>query len=459
MNNEAQLYSFIEKYLMNRGIEIIQNEVNFLKQLKIMDLLAKKYDSSIYYFIEVKKGEVLKEDYYNLKYIIENNNIGKITKCMLIGSCKNERLKELIQKNKRFEFIDLDEIQRQEFRNNNRHISHHKSCYNPYKKYYKKLFEYISDETLCNFSIIDEHIIRIEYKIAEDKFIYFEGVINLWSEILGDIFESTIDYYFSRPATNRIITHINIRDLRRELYREKYKYVFYRENIDDIWKKIRFDNIRFVFDELSNIISFKQLKIIKDKDGIFNVNDSNLILLAINYTQLLLCDKNAIGFFTYDKDKEYYKKLKELCNKTKKYNEFNFLEFTNLIIDNSLIEPIKKIEKKDDFHIKVILELDLKNGNKVKKSYKVKRVNGIENVDFYLFSNWDIILDFQERVNSYIHKSNEIMFNEDYIKNFKWKGIKKEINGLDSTRDIFKNIIYKYGGIEYFFERFNRSII
>ena len=87
MSKEAQLYTFIEKYLINIGIETIENEVKFYKELKDIDLLAKSYDSFTYYLIEVKKEEVSIEDYYNLKYIIENNNIGKRKRGILIGSC------------------------------------------------------------------------------------------------------------------------------------------------------------------------------------------------------------------------------------------------------------------------------------------------------------------------------------------------------------------------------------
>ena len=41
MSNESQLYSFIEKYLIDKRIEIIQNEVKFYRRLKTLDLLAK----------------------------------------------------------------------------------------------------------------------------------------------------------------------------------------------------------------------------------------------------------------------------------------------------------------------------------------------------------------------------------------------------------------------------------
>ena len=71
MSNESQLYSFIEKYLIDKRIEIIQNEVKFYRRLKTLDLLAKSDDSLTYYLIEVKKDKISIEDYYNLKYIIE----------------------------------------------------------------------------------------------------------------------------------------------------------------------------------------------------------------------------------------------------------------------------------------------------------------------------------------------------------------------------------------------------
>lgn len=91
MSKEAQLYTFIEKYLMNRDIETIENEVKFYRELKDIDLLAKSYDSLTYYLIEVKKEDVSIKDYYNLKYIIENNSIGKTKRGILIGNCDDKK--------------------------------------------------------------------------------------------------------------------------------------------------------------------------------------------------------------------------------------------------------------------------------------------------------------------------------------------------------------------------------
>ena len=178
MNNESQLYSFIEKYLIDKRIEIIQNEVKFYRRLKTLDLLAKSDDSLTYYLIEVKKDKISIEDYYNLKYIIENNNIGKIKNGILIGNCYDKELKKLLEKDHNIELIEINNILSVKNMGNNRSINHHKNCYNPYKKYFIKLFEHISDDTLFEFSIIDDYLIKIKYKINDYEYLIFKGCIN-----------------------------------------------------------------------------------------------------------------------------------------------------------------------------------------------------------------------------------------------------------------------------------------
>ena len=61
--NEGELYPIIKKYFENEDIQILQNNVKFFNQLKIIDLLA--VSPYRYYVVEVKKDKTNKEDFYN----------------------------------------------------------------------------------------------------------------------------------------------------------------------------------------------------------------------------------------------------------------------------------------------------------------------------------------------------------------------------------------------------------
>lgn len=445
MSNEAQLYSFIEKYLMGMGIEIIQNEVEFSKQLKKIDLLAKSYDSITYYLIEVKKDEISMDDYYNLKYIIENNNIGKRKKGMLIGNCNNEELKELLKKDYYIELIELKHILKVENMDNNRNINYHKSCYNPYKKYFANLFKYISDETLDDFSILDDYSIKIKYKIKDNKYLIFKGHIEQWKEIYGRVCVETYDYLFEEKELSIVDNDINIKDLRKILYKIKYSNIFDHKEIAEFFEYVNLEYLHSVLDTLSNIVNLKEIKFMKKDINTLEVIDCELLIVKINHGKLMLLPSSFSDFILYDlrhnKEDKYYKELKEACMKTKDNNEFNFLEFTNVIVENRLIEPLKKIEKEDFYNYRIILELSLKDNKNIKKTYKVKRIKNYESVDFYLFLNWDIMIDFQRELNRVVSKSVNIIYENDYIKNHRWKKIKNNIGKANTNRFVVEKYI------------------
>lgn len=463
MSNEAQLYSFIEKYLMGRGIEIIQNEVSFRKQLKVLDLLAKKYDSSIYYLIEVKKGEILNEDYYNLKYIIENNNIGRRKLGMLMGDCGNEELRQLIEKDPCVELIEINQILKVENMNNNRNINYHKSCYNPYKKYFTNLFKYISDDTLYDFSITDDHLIKIKYKIDEHEYLTFKGYIDRWQEIKGSIYVDTMEYYFREKVSSEIERDINIKNLREVLYKIKYSNIFKNNDIDEFFKYVNFKYVYSILDTLSNIVDLEEVRFTKKDSNILEIVDCSLVILKTNSNKALLFTSDLADFlidqYEYSKNDNYYICLDEVCRKSEFNDELNFLEFTNVILKNELIEPLKTIEEYDFKHYKITIEVKLKDNKKLKKSYKVRKIKNIKLVDFYLFANWDIMINFQRELNKVVGKSVDIIYERDYIKNHRWNRIKDYIGKVNTNRIIIEKFIdNELGGDTHAKDIFERSI-
>lgn len=457
MSKEAQLYTFIEKYLMNRGIEIIENEVKFYRELKDIDLLAKSYDSFTYYLIEVKKEEVSIEDYYNLKYIIENNNIGKRKRGILIGSCEDEKIKELLEKDNNITLIEIGNILKVENMGNNRSINHHRECYNPYKKYFMKLFEHISDETLYQFSIKDDHLIKIEFKINDYKYLVFYGYIYKWEEIKGNVYIETSEYEHNekKNISNIIKEDLDIEDLREILYKVKYDYLFQKEDINNFFKYVNNRYLYSLLDMLSNMIDLTKVNFyVKDKNKLV-IKDYGLMIVKTSTNKVVLIPDDFVDLlFSGEYFHDYSIKIDKSCNRKMYNSELNFLEFTNLIVGKELIEPLKTLEEKEDICI-IKLELDLKDNKKAKRSYKVKKIKNIVDVDFYLFANWDIIVDFQKEVNKVVRKSKDIIYEKDYIKKYRWERIRDE----NTNRDVIEKFIEKELSDEECFEKiFKRAV-
>lgn len=459
MSNESQLYSFIEKYLIDKRIEIIQNEVKFYRRLKTLDLLAKSDDSLTYYLIEVKKDKISIEDYYNLKYIIENNNIGKIKNGILIGNCYDKELKELLEKDHNIELIEINNILSVKNMGNNRSINHHKNCYNPYKKYFIKLFEHISDDTLFEFSIIDDYLIKIKYKINDYEYLIFKGCINKWEYIKGNVYIETIEYYFREKISSLIKSDLNIIYLRKILYKIKYDNLFRKDDVNVFFENVNNDCIYSLLDTLSNIIDLKKVKFCVKNKNILEIKDYDLMILKTNINRVLLLPKDFVDLIFDQKDfYDYSMKINEACERTMYNSELNFLEFTNLIVKKELIEPLKTIQEEDCRCI-IKLELDLKDNKKVKRSYKVKKIKNIDSADFYLFTNWDIIIDFQKEVNKVVSKSRDIIYEKDYIKSYRWNAIRKNIESGNTNRMVIEKFIEEEIGEDRFLKDFFKRAV
>ena len=155
----------------------------------------------------------------------------------------------------------------------------------------------------------------------------------------------------------------------------------------------------------------------------------------------MLLPKDFVDLIFDQKDfYDYSMKINEACERTMYNSELNFLEFTNLIVKKELIEPLKTIQEEDCRCI-IKLELDLKDNKKVKRSYKVKKIKNIDSADFYLFTNWDIIIDFQKEVNKVVSKSRDIIYEKDYIKSYRWNAIRKNIESGNTNRMVIEKFI------------------
>ncbi len=94
----------------------------------------------------------------------------------------------------------------------------------------------------------------------------------------------------------------------------------------------------------------------------------------------------------------------------KRYNRITYLDFTNILIDDILYIPNKKIIYNTNT-IELSLEIEIEiNSTKEKiiKKYTITTFNSVTNADFYLLTNFNIIMKFEgiikERIKGSVYK-------------------------------------------------------
>lgn len=425
---EHELYTYIKGYLENRGIHLLQNEVSFRYQLKDIDLLAKK---NVYYLIEVKRDQIIKKDYYNLKYIIENNNLGEEAEGILIGNCRNKELKSIIENSSRITLITIDEVKKEIYKSNYNPRTR-RECYDESKKYFRWIFSRISNRFLSEFLITNDRLVKIVYTTPlRDKICFRGSIIN--NEIKGDIYQITTERYFGD------LIHILIK---KDVYLNEINGIVYKKIVEEIYEGKYF--IDFVLEVNKNPLIYEITKydelslpdeITRSLDVIFNLIDY-ISSLKLEWTNKYSIDKilkeygygKTIGvirvkkrdiiWYDYEFD-SFIKDYMEIISKFRyNYNLINLLEFTNLIIDNKLIRINKEMEFINKRVGVLTLSVNLNNGEKYNESYKVYLYSKVKNADFYLFSNYDIIIHFQRKIDGVIKGDNlKIVSTIDYIDN------------------------------------------
>ncbi len=157
-----------------------------MEQLKAIDLLAKH--ENYYYVIEVKYQDIEEDDYWNLDYIIKNNNIGKPMKGILFGgSCNNKEplIYEEIRKNSNIELIifNLDIIESSIIPK----IEHSREYYNKKEKFWRYIFIDLSDIDIKDIKI-NENCIEVSYKLNRKKTFSYRAYMDDDNNIVGDIY-------------------------------------------------------------------------------------------------------------------------------------------------------------------------------------------------------------------------------------------------------------------------------
>ncbi|WP_346880290.1 MULTISPECIES: hypothetical protein [unclassified Clostridium] len=420
IQKEIILYPHIEKLLNGRGSYILQNEVNFLEQLKAIDLLAK--DENYYYVIEVKYQDIEEDDYWNLDYIIKNNNIGKPMKGILFGgSCNNKEplIYEEIRKNSNIELIifNLDIIESSIIPK----IEHSREYYNKKEKFWIYIFIDLSDIDIKDIKI-NGNCIEVSYKLNRKKTFSYRAYIDDDNNIVGDIYIDEFDFNFGKELNVKVEENIPINKVRSILYSYKLKELSRDKLFSHDMKSTYYDEIYF---SIRHILKFMSLDtLVNNLDYHYRLgvtsNNRNLEyglcfrIVNFNYNGKIFIDVKYIECIETEKlsfDKKDNCILRGLTLEfLKRYNRITYLDFTNILIDDILYIPNKKIIYNTNT-IELSLEIEIEiNSTKEKiiKKYTITTFNSVTNADFYLLTNFNIIMKFEgiikERIKGSVYK-------------------------------------------------------
>lgn len=415
IKKEVELYPYIRELLRKKYIKLLQNEINFLEQLKAVDLFG--MDKKYYYIIEVKKDFIREDDYYNLIYIINNNSLDKPIKGILIGQCRDLKLYDMISKNNNIELIWID-IKDDIIINESRKIENSNTYLNKYGyRYLRHMFEGVADEDITYMSI-NEKSITAKYTFQnttvgfrlEDSGRGKKNV--LWGKMYIDKYDCDLDKWITI-----FCDRVSQNGVRNQLYKAKLQsaYKGARSSIYNLMDLRDIYGSAFVLFKYINIGTLvwewnTKLNINNKGDGI------ELVKLNESWKNAVWCNpKYAELIKMYEFDNSIRDNYTE-------YNKINYYESINIIINNKLLQPVKQIVYNSNKSTIILIMKFIDNNKKeqiLNKEYKVDTFRGITEVDFYLICNIDIIMDFEECVLDKINNYNWVIDEEqDYIYNY-----------------------------------------
>ncbi len=234
---------------------------------------------------------------------------------------------------------------------------------------------------------------------------------------------------------------ISQHDIRQEFYKEKDKLI---KN-----KKVDLSNVRDVYDSM-----YIQLKFLSFENIVENMSsDQNKSYFDFEFDTKgsgfifykLIDLSNMIWFsakYAYIFDLDIFKyKNKIIIDLYREYNEINYLESINIIIQNKLFEPTKQLIFTPQ-QSTLILEIKLKKNKKtktIKENYIVNTYKYITDPNFYLMCDLDIIINFEQRVNKIIEKDKfEIIEEDNYLYNYLRNKILKKLGKIKTIRQLIK---------------------
>lgn len=453
IKKECDWYPYIEEFLNNKGITLLMNEVSFQTKLKSVDLFAT--DNSNYYLIEVKKDSIKEDDYYNLKYIIENNKLDKPLRGLLFErrKSKNINLYREINQNLNIKLISFEEYEEIILRPNAKKIPNSKCFWNEDNKELRKIFMYISDETIKeiifnNEITFDCDIREIVYEVGMIKARFIptrdrcrrykdtryedNGILD--GRLYIEEYDDLINDYNRRPI------EICTLNLKRELTKIKMQKILYIKKVEN--------------ELVENMLNYTYI-ILKDL-GCYSCDK------VIRESRIMIDEKHGVHFININKNNElkiwvnvqwedsYREEYRKITRKNiKAYNVINYIEFTNIIIGEKIFEPIKEIHIENEYAIITLKMLFYENKEKIefKKEYKIKKYYKNRNVNFYLVCNSFIILDFEKKIlNNIKNKGWKPIKNyeNDYLNNCLRDRCLRKLDEVKTTREYIKELEKKH---------------
>ena len=456
IKRETDWYPHIERFLEPRKIKILQNEVEFFEQLKDVDLFG--FDTKYYYVIEVKLNNIAKDDYYNLKYIIENNALDKPIRGLLFGKCSDLDLYNKIINDPNIELISFKDIPYNEEVLKKR-IKERLNYYNEECKFYRKVFKYITDDNLKHVKT-GANYINLIYDIDSyrGETLIFKGngtnkEMN-YKKMDGCLFSKKFNYEINENVTST------------PTYKENYKIIrnkVYKMRLYRLLDSIAVDNSIFsiteIYESFYILLKYINLETMINnmKNNKFIINEYRkevgveFILLSEYWKSAVWCNtKYSYMFDIYIHEKHNKFNLKH--SNCKEYNKINFLESTSIMLEDKLYVPIKRIYYGEDKSI-IELSIELTKNNKIeifKEKYTVFTFKSVTDIDFYLICNLDIILDFEDKILEKIKNNKyKLIYDEErnYIYNKLRKNLMKKLQSVKTIKQWIKEFEDKYDRI------------
>lgn len=412
IGNEYELIDYMYKNEKRYfKFDIIATEVSFKNCLKAVDMLGE--DDTYYYAIEFKREHISREDFCNVKYIIENSYYDKPIRGLLVGTKISDNLLELIKYENNIDYLIINDVKYDKSIHN---VNNKKYNINVWKmgnaikflfeiscgRYMKCIsFSYSGEIMILNFYLSNELKIYIKYynkkhiiSVLQKDRIYNEWrFVHEWgincSRLDSIIFRLKNEYSINKIVENNTFLK-RYKNCEYREHRERYKYT--DKNLD-------------LLEILTNYISLNVLaKYIKNDELIIDT------YTGINFLPDIRGDCCIIPLiYSYI----FKNEIKHMCIKNvKEYNIINILESTRIIIDNKLYKPLTKAEIGLEY-VKIKMIIELNDGRKVSKIYTRKSLPWAIKYELYLICEIDIILDFEMHVKKYINNKTHIQ--EKYI--------------------------------------------
>lgn len=411
------------------NFDILATEVKFKYRLKSVDMLGEtKFN---YIIIEFKREDITEEDFYNIRYIIDNNKYDKPIRGILVGTGIDDKLLEKIRlgDNEDIEILIPDGVKYKKSNSKEKNKKVYKIKENKRAKFLKMLFyntkgyenidiKYNDNKQVIKYKIHNEREIRVifnndicsidvfkKYDDMDNRYWYVDNCKNIrFHEIDNLVFNIENENYINSIKTEENFLEYN------------YNYV---TSIGLLSKYIDIKNYPYKLSKNTiKLDSESGIRLYKS----YRNNGYHIFPLKYSYNMFKEVKKNHI----YD---------------IEEYNYFNILESTRIIIGNDIYRTVNEVIP-EGHNSKLKLFIKLSNGKIITKLYGITKINQAINSELYLIANIDIIVDFELYVKSYI--KNGIKIDEkykDFIGTYKYSKMKKrKLNTIKYIRNVIENL-------------------